>query len=301
MPKPLHVPVFHSATTRALLWSAAAGLLFSALNASLRALSQELHPMLVQCLRYLFGIAALLPWLLRDGLAAYRPKQLGGHFVRGAVHTVGLVLWFIALPHLALADTTAIGFSGPIFIMIGAALFLREPMRWERWLATAIGFGGMLIVVAPGLSGQGGGYHLVMLASAPVFAASFLLTKALTRHESPGVIVLWQAISVTLFSLPLAWPHWQMPSAGQWLAFAACGALGSAGHYCLTRSYVQADISATQSAKFLELIWAALQGWWLFSDLPTQTALLGGTVIAAATVWLARRESRTAVRLPAER
>ena len=88
--------------------------------------------------------------------------------------------------------------------MMGAYLFFKEPMRWERWLAAGIGVVGVVIVVGPKLSGAGGVYNLVMLASAPLFAASFLLTKGLTRYERVEVIVVWQAITVTLFSLPLA-------------------------------------------------------------------------------------------------
>ena len=277
-------------TVRALLWAAASGLLFCVLNAVLRSLSQQLDPMQTQFLRYLFGLLVLLPLVWHGGWRAYWPKNLPGQFTRGAVHTVGLVLWFLALPHLPLADLTAIGFTTPLFIMIGAALFLREPMRWERWVATVIGFAGVLIVVGPLLSGAGGGWHLLMLASAPVFAASFLITKVLTRTETSGVIVVWQALSVTLFSLPMALWAWQAPTAVQWAGFAVCGLLGSAGHYCLTRSFRIADISSTQSVKFLELVWASALGWLLFADLPTQTTLLGGVVIVAATLWVARRE-----------
>jgi drug/metabolite transporter (DMT)-like permease len=246
----------------------------------------------VQFLRYLFGLAVMLPLLLRAGLPAYRPRNPAGQFWRGAVHTAGLVLWFLALPHIPLADTTAIGFTGPLFIMIGAWWFLREPMHWERWLATAVGFFGMLIVMGPKLSGQGGGHHLLMLASAPVFAASFLITKVLTRTEGTGVIVFWQALTVTVFSLPMALWVWQAPSAAQWLGFVVCGALGSSAHYCLTRSLRFADISSTQSVKFLDLLWAAALGWLLFGDLPASTTLAGGVLIAAATVWVARREHR---------
>ena len=279
-------------TTRALLWSSSSGLLFCILNALARTLTTQLEPMQAQFLRYLFGLLVLLPWVWRDGPAAYRPKRFGGQFLRGGVHTIGLILWFIALPKIPLADMTAIGFTGPIFIMIGAYLFLKEPMRWERWLATVLGFIGVIIVVAPRLSGSGGGYHLVMFASAPIFAASFLLTKALTRYESAGVIVLWQALTVTLFSLPLAWPVWQAPSTWQWIGFAVSGVLGTGGHYCLTRAYVAADISATQSLRFLDLIWSALLGWLIFADVPTSTTLAGGALICAATLWVAHRESR---------
>ena len=150
----------------------------------------------------------------------------------------------------------------------------------------------MLVVVLPKMTGEGGWYNLVMLASSPVFAASFLITKALTRYEKPGVIVLWQALTVTVFSLPMALPHWQSPSAAQWLAFAATGVLGTLGHYCLTRAFHIADISATQSLRFLDLVWASLLGWLVFSDVPSASTWAGALVILLATVWIARRESR---------
>ena len=169
-----------------------------------------------------------------------------------------------------------------------------KPMRWERWVAALFGFAGVLLVVAPGLSGSGGWYPLVMLASSPVFAASFLITKALTRYERAAVIVVWQAITVTLFSLPLALLHWQWPSVTQWLMFLLCGMLGSAGHYCLTSSFSVADISATQSVKFLDLVWASALGWLVFAESPSQWTLVGGGVICASTLWIARRESRRA-------
>lgn len=282
-------------TSRALLWSVAAGAQFTVLNAVARLLTQQLHPMQAQFLRYGAGLALLLPLVWRSGLAAWRPKSLRAQFTRGGAHTLGLVLWFSALPHLPLADTTALGFTGPIFTLIGAALFLGEPMRWERWAATLVGFGGVMVVVGPRLSGDGGLWHLVMLASAPVFAASFLLTKVLTRTESASVIVLWQSVSVSLFSLPLALPVWQAPTPAQWAGFVVCGLLGTAGHYCLTRSLGAADISATQSVKFLDLVWASLLGLAMFGEVPNAAALAGGALIAAATLWLARRESRGSI------
>jgi drug/metabolite transporter (DMT)-like permease len=290
-----------SPTTRALAWTVACGLLFTALNALMRALAQAIEPMQSQFLRYAMGLLVLLPVVFWRGVRHYRPRSIGGQFWRGGFHTAGLVLWFLALPRIPLADTTAIGFTTPLFIMIGARIFFGEAMHWERWLAVTLGFAGVLIVVGPqlglvsGADGAGRGvqlWHLVMLASAPLFAASFLITKALTRHESAGVILLWQSITVTLFSLPLALPVWGPVSALQWLGFLACGLLGSAGHYCLNRGLAAAEISATQSAKFLELIWSAFFGFALFGDVPTGTTLAGGTVIAAATLWVARREGQ---------
>ena len=137
-----------------------------------------------------------------------------------------------------------------------------------------------------------------MLASSPVFAASFLITKQLTRYERASVIVVWQSISVAAFSLPLSLIAWQTPTAGEWLAFLVCGLLGSLGHYFLTRSYIVADISATQSVKFLDLVWASLLGWVVFADTPSHWTLIGGVVISASTLWIARRESRRTTHSP---
>jgi drug/metabolite transporter (DMT)-like permease len=279
------------APARGMLWMVAGGLCFSLLNTQARALSQQLDVYQTQFLRYLLGLIVMLPLVWRHGLQAYRPVNITGQFWRGAVHTLGLILWFTALPNIPLADMTAIGFTGPIFIMLGAAWFLGEPMRRDRWVAALIGFAGVLVVVLPKMTGQGGWYNLVMLASSPVFAASFLITKALTRYEKPGVIVLWQALTVTVLSLPMALPHWQAPSLWQWLGFGVTGVLGSLGHYCLTRAFHTADISATQSLRFLDLVWASLLGWLVFGDVPSSSTWAGALVILLSTVWIARRES----------
>lgn len=264
----------------------------------MRDLALEMHPYQTQFLRYVFGLAVMAPVVLRTGIAGFIPKSVTGHFVRGGLHTLGLCMWFTAITHITLADTTAIGFTGPIFIMLGAAWFFGEAMRWDRWVGALIGFLGVLVVLAPKLSASGGGYALLMLASSPVFAASFLVTKALTRHERPALIVVWQAITISALSLPLALPYWSRPSAEQWALFACCGLLGSSAHYCLTRSFTGAEISATQSVKFLELLWAALFGWLIFAEFPDTSTLTGGTIICASTIWLARRETRRKLEEP---
>jgi drug/metabolite transporter (DMT)-like permease len=287
VPTAFHLPP----STHAMMWAALAGFLFVSLNTLARSLAIELGSFETQFLRYLMGLLLFVPWVIRHGAASYKPKHVKGQFIRGAFHTVGLILWFYALPKIPIADTTAISFLGPIFIMIGAAWFLKEQMHLDRWVASILGFTGVMIVVGPHLGGTGGWYNLVMLASGPMFAASFLITKALTKYESTRVIVFWQSFTVSIFSLPLALVQWTWPTPTQWLLYVVCGALGSLGHLSLTKAFRSADISATQALKFLELIWAAAWGWLVFNDVPTQTTLIGGAVICAATIWIARREA----------
>jgi drug/metabolite transporter (DMT)-like permease len=125
-----------------------------------------------------------------------------------------------------------------------------------------------------------------------VFAASFLVAKVLTRHDRSEVMVLWQHLVVSMLLCPFALFLWTMPSPAQWALLLVCGFLGAGGHYCMTRAFRVADISAVQSVKFLELLWAALLGYVMFGTTPAGWTVAGGAVILASTLWLARQESR---------
>jgi len=276
---------------------AATGVLFTVLNATMKKLSHDLDPWLVGFLRYLLGALVMLAPALRLGVRALWPKAPRLQVVRGLFHACGMLLWFTALPMVTITELTAIGFSGPLFICLGAVLFLNERMTGARWAAVLLGFGGVVLVLKPwegaGFAGISTGM-LLMLASAPVFAGSFLVAKVLTRHQRSDVMVLWQHLLVTLLLAPFALVLWAVPSPGQWVMLLLCGFLGAGGHYCMTRAFRVADISAVQSVKFLELVWAAILGFFMFGTLPAGWTVAGGMVILLSTLWLAHRESRNA-------
>ncbi|HZN86818.1 MAG TPA: DMT family transporter [Burkholderiales bacterium] len=280
---------------RGMLWMAATGALFIVLNTIMKRLSHELDPWLVGFLRYLFGAVVMLGPALHLGAGSLWPKAPGLQFARGLFHAGGMMLWFAALPMVTLAELTAIGFSGPLFICLGAVLFLNERMSGARWAAVLIGFAGVLLVVQPwgdgGVAGISTGM-LLMLASAPVFAGSFLVAKALTRRDRSEVVVLWQHLWVSVLLAAFALAYWTRPTPAQWGLLVVCGFLGAGGHYCMTRAFRVADISAVQPVKFLELVWAAILGFLVFGTVPEGATVLGGAVILVSTLLLARHESR---------
>ena len=282
-------------TVRGMLWMAAGGALFTLLSAVMKKLALEIDPWLVGFLRYLLGGMVMLAPALHLGVRELWSKAPKLQLARCLFHSAGMMFWFAALPIVTLAELTAMGFSGPIFICLGAVLFLSERMTGARWVAILVGFAGVLLVVNPfdagGFSGISKGM-LLMLASVPLTAASFLVAKVLTRHERADIMVLWQHLLVSLVLLPFALAWWTMPSTSQWGLLVGCGFLGAGAHYCLTRSFRVADISAVQSVKFLELVWAAILGFFMFGTVPAGWTLAGGIVILASTLWLARRESR---------
>lgn len=282
---------------RAMLWVGVSSVLFTVHNLILKALSTSLDPWSLGFLRYFIGFLMMLPLVLRLGLSGLGSRAPALQALRGLFHAGGLLLWFLALPGVSMAQLTAINFSGPIFVCLGAALVLGERMTGARWAGVLTGFAGVLIVIHP-WAGKGFGDvtwgTVVLLCAAPVIAASYLVAKVLTRRDRVDAMLLWQHGTVALFTLPFALIAWKTPGVGQLAWLVLCAGVGVAGHFCLTRAFRTADVSAAQPVRFLELIWASIGGIVVFTSWPDLWTIAGGTVIFLGTLWLARAESRRA-------
>lgn len=276
---------------RGIFWVGFSGILFAGLNVATLYPAQHLNPWMMSFLRYGFGLVLVIA--LRPMGRGYpvATQQHGLHALRGFLHAIGIVLWFVALPHVTLADITALGFTGPIFVTLGAALFLGERVGLTRWLGVAAGFTGAMIIVRPGF--QALSIHtLAILASVPVFATSNLIAKQLARRDGAGTIVFWQNVWITALCLPAAALNWMGPSLLDLAWFVAAGLLGTLGHLAMQRGYQIADITALQPVGFLTLIWNTIFGFFLFAQAPDIWTFIGAAVIFVSVAWFSRREAR---------
>ena len=276
---------------RGILWVAFSGVLFALLNVFTLIPAQHLNPYVMAFLRYFFGALFLVPIVMRLGLyRSLHTRRLPLHITRGAIHTTGMMLWFVALPLTTLAEITALGFTGPIFVTIGAALFLSEKVRLRRWMAVIVGFIGAMIIIRPGF----GDIHLgviCILISTPIFSASNLISKALARTDSSTTIVIWQNIVIVICALPFALWFWQTPAWGDVLWFLLAGAAGTLGHICQQRGYQLADITLLQPIGFLSLIWNTMLGYFLFFQKPDIWTFVGAAVIFGSALYISHREA----------
>ena len=126
-------------------------------------------------------------------------------------HTGGYALWYEAVAWLPLATMAALGFTGPIFVTLGAVLFLGERVQARRWLAVAIGFVGMLVIVRPGLIEMNPGIWM-MLAAIPLIAGSNLVAKAVSGRDLPALVVFWQTVIAAICFTPFGLWFWQTPT-----------------------------------------------------------------------------------------
>lgn len=276
---------------RGILWVGMSGVLFALLNVFTLIPSQHLNPYVMAFMRYLFGTLMLLPIVLKLGVhRAMSTKRLPLHLFRGCIHACGMFLWFVGLPLTTLASVTALGFTGPIFVTIGAAMFLGEKVRLRRWMAVAVGFAGAMIIIRPGVGDLGLG-AICILISTPIFSASNLISKALARTETANKIVIWQHLTILIFACPVALWFWQTPSPTDFLWFVAAGLCGTLGHICQQNGYQLADITLLQPIGFLSLLWNALLGYFLFFQQPDVWTFVGAAVIFASALYISHREA----------
>ncbi len=276
---------------RGILWVAFSGVLFALLNVFTLIPAQHLNPYVMAFLRYFFGALFLVPLVMRLGLyRSLHTRRMPLHISRGAIHTAGMMLWFVALPLTTLAEITALGFTGPIFVTIGAALFLSEKVRLRRWIAVMVGFIGAMIIIRPGFSDIHIGV-ICILVSTPIFSASNLISKALARTDSATTIVIWQNIVIVVCAFPVALWFWQTPTLVDIFWFLLAGAAGTLGHICQQRGYQLADITLLQPIGFLSLIWNTILGYFLFFQKPDIWTFIGAAVIFASALYISHREA----------
>ncbi|MEO9575713.1 MAG: DMT family transporter [Tateyamaria sp.] len=264
---------------------------FSIMHGLVRFVSEILPPFQIAFFRNIFGLAFLLPLLMRSRFAMLRTKRIGLHALRGVVNVGAMLMFFTALSISPLAKVTALSFTAPIFMAILSVLILGERFRFYRWLAILFGFLGMLIILRPGLVAIDIG-ALLVTASAALWAVAMVIIKMLSRTESSVTIVAYMGIFLGLFSIgPAVWV-WQ-PFGLETLAWmVVIGLFGSIAQMSLSQSLKETDPTALMPFDFLKLVWTALIGAWFFAEVPDIFTWIGAAVIFSCGVFIAFREKR---------
>lgn len=272
---------------------------FAAMHGGVRYLSVELglHPFEIAFFRNLFGMFALAPWFLRQGVRPLRTRRPGLHTLRALVNVAAMLLFFMGLALTPIAQVQALSFTAPLFASLLAVVFLGERMNLRRWLALVVGFAGALIIIRPGVAPIDPG-SLAVLASAAIWSLAIIIIKTLSRTDSSVTITAYMVLLMTPMSLVAAVFVWQWPDPWQlvWLAFV--GITGTLAQLAMAQALYLADTTTVMPLDFLKLIWGAIMGYTLFNEVPDAGVWIGGGVILAAATYIAYRESRRKAAAP---
>jgi drug/metabolite transporter (DMT)-like permease len=286
-------------TIQGVCWMILTSFLFVAMTGIVRHLGSDMPAMEAAFIRYFLGCLLIAPLFFKNRPKSFEPGILKLYGIRGFVHGIGVILWFYAMARIPIAEVTAIGYVAPIFVTLGAAIFLGEKLRIRRIMGVGCGFVGALIILRPGFQEINLG-QLAQLCATPLFASSFLIAKRLTDTQNPSFIVGMLSIGCTITLLPGAIYQWRTPTVEEisWLSLTAVFA--TIGHVTLTKAFQAAPITVTQPLGFLQLVWAALLGILVFNEALDPFVFAGGGLIIAATSYISHREmqaSRDTARL----
>ncbi|MEO9782582.1 MAG: DMT family transporter [Sedimentitalea sp.] len=273
-----------------ILWMLVTGLCFVAVTAIVKYLGPRIPPEEQAFLRYFLGLVFLIPMLPALLKTRLNTKLVLQFSVRGALHAVGVMLWFYAMTRIPLAEVTAINYLAPVYVTLGAALFLGERLAMRRIAAVITALIGAVIILRPGFREIQPG-HWAMLLAAVLFGGSYLLAKVTVGKVPAAVVVGMLSIVVTLALAPFAYAVWVTPTWTEIGILFGVACFATAGHYTMTLAFAAAPVAVTQPVTFLQLVWATALGALAFSEPVDFWVVLGGAIVLASVSFITWRET----------
>jgi drug/metabolite transporter (DMT)-like permease len=281
------------------LFMVLAGIAFAAANAITWTVTYKMgfKPQSDAFWQYAIATLFSLPFLWKHGRAALKTTHPILHGVRIILSVLGVQAFTQAFASgMAPWHVVALVMTSPFFVMIGAALFLRERVALNRWLAAVLGFAGAMILLRP-WEGAITPATLYPLAAAICWGGASLITKRLTQDEAQTSITMWLLVLLTpingLFSLQAGF---ELPTGDiLWLLILGGGVMYAAQHF-LTLAYAQADAGFVQPFDDLKLFSNIAVSWLVLNFAPEGSYWLGIALILAGSTYLlwSERQGQTA-------
>ncbi len=263
---------------------------FTIMTALIRVIAQEIHPFEIGFFRTITNLILMVPFVLRTGPTVFQTENHKVYALRGLIGVAFVMSYFSGAAMIPVSDSQALIFTSPLFAAALVVVFLGEKIRGRRMFALGIGFVGAMIILRPGFDAINLGAVLVLIG-AMTNGASNALVKYTTRKDHPDTAVLFLMLYVTpLIALPTVFV-WVTPSWEQLSFLLAIGFFATLNQRFLSRAFAAADATAVLPYDFSRLPFAALIGWFVFSELPDFWVWVGGAIIFAASIYIAHRES----------
>jgi drug/metabolite transporter (DMT)-like permease len=261
--------------------------------------------------RTVFAFPFLFGWLLwRSSFANMFKGPVLELALRSVILFTAYFAFILALAALPMATAISIYFTMPFFVAGLSGLVLREKVSWQRWLAIAIGFIGVLISVRP----QTTGFQLSFvfgLYSAFAYAVAQMWGRRLTAVVDSPVILNWQNFTNFAFALllgivvtitpvsELADPSldfllrpWVWPTTTQFILLVGVGITASAVAAFFLNAYRLAEASFVAPFEYSAIVWATLYGVLFFNEFPDRYTILGAVIVIGAGLFMLSMERR---------
>ena len=225
------------------------------------------------------------------GLHTLRVTNLPGQLLRAVTLVASMFLFVTSLRHLPLADAVALTFAGPLMLTAAAPWALGERVGWRRRFAVAVGFAGVLIMLAPGRDGLRW-VTLLPLGTAFFEAVRDIVTRRLVVTESSVSLTACSLGFATLCALATAGHGWQPMSTGDTGLLAIAGCCVGVAFVLMTEAFRYAEATLVAPFRYSSVLWAMVIGLFVFGDWPSPTMLAGAGLVVGSGLYILHREAR---------
>lgn len=233
---------------------------------------------------------------LRRGTPLIGPALRDPLVIVRNIAEVGATLCYVtALTRIPLSLVSAILQATPIFVTIGAALWLREPVGWRRWSAVIVGLGGVLLILRPGL----GGFEpvaLLAVAGAIQLAIRDVVSRRIPARIRSEQLSLWAyaLLAPVAALLLLAGGEAAAATPRLWAVLLLAVATGALAYMLLTTATRLGDVTAVIPFRYSRLIFALVLGVALLGERPDAATLVGAAIVVGSGLYAWLRERRRA-------
>lgn len=282
----------------AILFTLASTALYALGYALAKVLAESLHPFEITFLRSALVLASILalsmtkpaPLAVMGRIAM--PERPWAQRLTGAFLIISTTLGVIGYALVPITEAAALGFTAPVILAALGAFWLKEKVTLRRWIAVALGFAGMLVVVRPG-GELFTWYAAIPVASALSYATYQVMARRIRDVASAEDITTQGALMGVLLLAPLMLVLWRSPDPLTWGFVLVYTGLQTAALLFLAGAVRRAEVSALAPWHYARIGFALALDAAMFGRWPGLWALAGCLLIAAGGLVLAWPSRKT--------
>ncbi len=220
----------------------------------------------------------------------WRQMFSGAVMGRSLANMFSSFFYINALFHLPIANVTSIMQATPLLLTAMAAFALKEDVGWRRWLAIAVGFGGVLLIVRPDAGGFSV-YSLFAIAAIGFVAARDLFTKVVRADVPSLVVTLATSVVVTVGAGIYSFVEgWADVSAQELTYIGASAACLVCGYHAVIVAFRSGEVAVIAPFRFSIVVWAMIGGYFIWNEAPDLFTLAGIGLIVTMGAYTFHRE-----------
>ncbi|WP_099950204.1 DMT family transporter [Ezakiella peruensis] len=216
-------------------------------------------------MRNLFLVFTSIISLKKQGKPYVRDKKnIPKLFLRGFFGMLGVLLYFIATKYLPTAEAAILQKSSPFFVVVFAAILLKEKVTKIDVISLILAFVGVAIITKP--TGDFNIYSIVAFLSALFAAMAYVIIGMLKGKEEGETVMLAFGLVTVVILAPFMIKGFKVPNAKEALGMLMVGIGGACGQYFLTKSYLMAPASKVSIYNYSSVVFSSIFGYFLFGD-----------------------------------